>query len=85
MGDGQLWMHTVTGSVITGCGCAEAAVGSFQYVPYTEVGNSPGAVYAVGGTSPADAATAAWHDASTRMGLNSNIEDEWQQPDLPRV
>ena len=38
--------HTVTGSEITGCGCADVAVGLFQYDAKTEVGNSPGAVYA---------------------------------------
>ena len=38
--------HTVTGSEITGWGCADVAVGLFQYDANTEVGNSPGAVYA---------------------------------------
>lgn len=63
----------MTGSVITGCGCAEVAVGSFQYVPYTEVGNAPGAVYADGNALSAAAATAAWQDTSTRKEPRSNI------------
>lgn len=69
----HFWVHTMTGSVTTGCGCAEVAVGSFQYAPNAEVGNVPGAVYAVGGTSPAVAATAAWQDTRTRKEQSSNI------------